>query len=1422
MDKITWAYFETHNPDTTTNFEQLCRLMFKRRFFDAGTIFQSSPNQAGIEVNPVFSSTLNKRVSFQSKYVSTPASAYTQLEKSANSIVKHWSGQLDEVYFYVKVDLTPTATGYTKILNILQSANITAKFITNQEILTTVSTLYPDLGSTYFAQKYLSTDWFREQVQLGLDNLGPRYNKDLNVSTDIEERIALFTNPVDAVNSINAKKLQATNLLENLSSSYSPSNNLEVSSISRILGGFGDITLSSIMDSNNWRDILESKCADAFQSLQREQDSKISQLSDSSLAKPQKEQLKRDLSNIQQILTLPKMIEPSATNLSLIQNHCLIITGEAGEGKSQLLATSAQKSIENSSPTILLLGQSFLANTTIAKAIMEHLELDYSFDDLLSVLETLGELNNLPVTIHIDALNESVYRDVWKNGLLSVINKIDKLSFVRIIISVRTGYEENVFNASLIQKITEGSVSLLQHRGFELNIFEAMEIFFKHYKIEFSPSYLFQSEMSNPLFLTLFCKTFQSLNQNEHISIFTLMDAVVQQTFREVKDNVDENLSQSAFNSLLDSIARHIHTHNTNYISEQALLGLECWNLFGISSYKQIILRILDTSGLMIASKSGRSEHYQFSYNLLLDYLSAEYILNMTSDSNTDLREYISTTVLTITQGKVHGDVNLFSIIANLYAERNHEELIDVIDQVTDEYDKSYATQTYVKAIAWRSEKGIAQDTFFDIIRNYPVEKDSVWKVFIAHSLKVEHPLNANTLTDYLMSFPIAQRDFNWTLSVNEITLVENSFSSELDNLYRLVLWISQGKDFIHIPTESVDLLLNLCTWLLSTTNKNVRDTTSKALVELLKHHFNRCLPLLQTFQNVNDPYILQRLYAAVFGASTKRVKEDTDEVDFSELSSFIFEQIFNQPEVYLDILVRDYARLTIEYWVHEYPESQDSYDIQKIHPPYTSSNLHQISPYTFSESYVKDSGKHRIERSMILEEQKTYGDFGRYTFGSTFRQFSGVCLVNLQAHALNIIFCELGYTDDFFAEFDTSHKVNYDRSDGGDFDRIGKKYQWIAFYRLLAIVYDHHAYEGWGHESTYTAHMYELMVRDFDPTLNSHFSTDTSLPEFHEATFQYDWFKEDKPSQELTDEWVKSSSDVFDKHYESVHLTDTNSHEWIALYHYEKQEPFDLMDHRQEIWCMTFAYFVREEDFEKLHLELKDKNFMGRWFPEGYSFHHIYNREAPWSSNYEHASEPSWIDYEIDTGETVSRKYTFPTDSPLSTILATEESDTTDTIEEDTFSYLREFALNIGEMQVPLKRTLCKIIPAHSSLTFEWDHEHRGEDAIGGVNIPCKDLINFFSLSNKTYEGSLYDSNGELVAFDDKLLHTGQSRLLIRKDFLQRYLTEKKLRLFWTSFGEKNYYFDGFGNNFSRGVWSGLFYLDSDKIRGEFSFKEK
>lgn len=95
---ITWQQFEICNSDKRNAFESMCRLLFKHTYLNNINTYHSNANNPGVEIEPVLTES-GKRISFQSKYFEKlDSSCYSQIQHSANSAIKYYSGKLDVIY----------------------------------------------------------------------------------------------------------------------------------------------------------------------------------------------------------------------------------------------------------------------------------------------------------------------------------------------------------------------------------------------------------------------------------------------------------------------------------------------------------------------------------------------------------------------------------------------------------------------------------------------------------------------------------------------------------------------------------------------------------------------------------------------------------------------------------------------------------------------------------------------------------------------------------------------------------------------------------------------------------------------------------------------------------------------------------------------------------------------------------------------------------------------------------------------------------------------------------------------------------------------------------------------------------------------------------------------------------------------------
>lgn len=1398
---ISWNQFESCNPNTQDAFENMCRFLFNAIFFGGRAIFQSNPNNPGIEIEPVFHKNSGKWISFQAKYFTTVD--YSQIRHSAEKAIRYYAGKMDIIYLYCNRDLTLSSKAYQDIYDLLTSNNISLVPITNQAILEQV--LSNDTVSWYyFDYRNLTPKWFDEKLQLSLDALGRRYDGTFNISTHTEKSLNLFLCNNCAVTQINAAKNKVLEQLKNSQYNYSDCRE----SIRRIINAVSslrDVSRATISGCLSWPEMIHEQCAADFALIRNllEEKRKLYESKEETDANTLRNRLLKEIRDLQWLIEILDNFNVNIMGFNLLQEKALIVRGEAGVGKSQLLATAAKQLNKDGQYAILLLGNGFLSKETVTTQIMQQLDADFNFQILLHKLEMLGELENCNTYILIDAINETAYREIWKIGLPLLISQIREFEHIKLVVSTRSGYERMVFNEIVNEGIETNKVASIVHSGFREESVEATLAFLNHYGIPFLPSYFFQAEMTNPLFLKLFCQYYTG----ENFDMFTLFDQLIQRADAEAQRATGITDCMSILQNMVEELAE-IRLEKANWnVTRNELFNLCFWETYGLSSHKIPYVAALCRVGFLNNIARDGDEFYYLSYNLLEDFVCAKAIFKRYRNKS-ELLPYVQNSLLQIEQGQIkrYANIDIFIVLCSLYAECYHEDCFaDIFSVVTDNVEQNDLSDRYIKSFLWRKASAIDRTAFISFVNEHTVSRESVLRVLIENSTKENHPLNAFFLHDILKNKSLAQRDYLWTIYINGL-------AHEEERLFQIVTYFDEGKLLNGLSETNTELLLILFSWLLTSSNRLLRDKASKAAIELLKRNFSLCKSLLYRFEKVNDPYVLQRLYGIVFGACVKRSESAIN--TYRELAEYVYSTIFNQDTVYPDILLRDYARLILERWIYEVPDDCVFLNIAKIRPPYRSEEILHVEEQEYYNEKEVCSGFNSVVFSMRINHPGCpgmYGDFGRYVFQAALENFEAVDVANLYHYAMQYIRDTLGYSDQLFSDYERFRiQRNYSRHENKKIERIGKKYQWIALYNILARVSDTHMLKDWDGVSYPYEGTWEPYVRDFDPTLNINFLKPDFIPSIQFPPLNERIFLQTSPfpSEENIQKWTVEPTTFFKNLPDKLILVDKDGTQWVSLNFYDELTTQEFEDPglyvpsgKQIIWLMAQGYLVDSENLELLKRNYTPGLFSND-FPQGLRVYQLFNREYSWSPGYHSIFQPGQFEMEIKIGEkTLLRK---PVEMPV--FVQRENGDI-------------EFEVTERETeQLVYSDAVCvKIIPAYSHLLWEEEYDASQQDTTA-FDVPCREIIDYLHLEQKEYDGYYFDSEGVLVCFDGSLCGISGG-LLIRKEYLERFLSETELKLFWSCIGEKQF-FCGENNQIWK-RWEGCAYYDQGQISGKLESED-
>ena len=382
-----------------------------------------------------------------------------------------------------------------------------------------------NLGRLYywFGKDEFSDEWFTQRLKESIVNLGKRYTPELNFTLP-------FAKIFDGLSRDKFFQEQFATYLNNLVKSYNKSiphikiNNVK-DPIEEIISCFSelwrycdqiDYTQDCKINQGYLFKILDKSLTlveniyKRLHELNKEQ--KEQGLSEQNFAKQHitYDGNLRDLRNLStSINDFSEFLKDST--VSLFNNPFMILLGEAGTGKSHLLADIAEERLRNNQYTILLLGQQF-TNENPWEQIRKHLHLNCDRDTFLAALNSKAESLNSRILIFIDALNEGEGKKLWNAHLPGIIETLKKYPNLGIVFSIRTSYEKLIIPENVREN---NEITVVRHFGFSNYVYDAIKLFFNHYCIKQPSVPLLHSEFSNPLFLKLFCESLYKKKLNE-------------------------------------------------------------------------------------------------------------------------------------------------------------------------------------------------------------------------------------------------------------------------------------------------------------------------------------------------------------------------------------------------------------------------------------------------------------------------------------------------------------------------------------------------------------------------------------------------------------------------------------------------------------------------------------------------------------------------------------------------------------------------------------------------------------------------------------------------------------------------------------------------------------------------------------------
>lgn len=1054
------------------------------------------------------------------------------------------------------------------------------------------------------------------------------------------------------------------------------------------------------------------------------------------------------------------------TIVGLSNNPFLIIKGEAGIGKSHLLADVAKKREARNQFTLLLLGQQFSTTEDPWSQIIKLLQIECKRDTFLSALNSKAESTGARVLIFIDAINEGEGKVIWMNHMASFITVVKRFSNLGVVFSLRTSYEKLLIPDVVKEK---KQATRITHYGFANHEYDASKLFFENYKIKQPSIPLLHPEFSNPLFLKLFCEGLFKKGLHEIPDGYEGISTIINFFLETINDKISNKHNQPRELQLVQKVVRQIAERivdtNNSYIKFDDAFSfvIDMKETKAVINKSQFFLDLI-SEGLLTQNVYWDKERNHFegvyiSYERFSDHLIASYLLSKYLNKENPKESFSEGNklyVLLANENEANYNRGIIEALSIQLPEQTSLELYEAA-QHAREFEPVAAA--FVESIIWRKKETLS-DKLKDYINEVVISKFDYYDYFINRILLItSHPqnyFNSDFLHNHLWRFSMADRDAWWTQFIHKMY---PGYPDEVSAIRRMIDWAWTDDNRESISDESIRLMSQTMVWFLTSCNRTLRDSATKAIICLLEERINVLMQLIKTFEKVNDPYVLQRIYAIAYGCAARTSKTEL----LKPLGNLIFQTVFNTENVVPDILLRDYAKGIIEFAV--FKGHKFDFDLNQIQPPFKS-NLPTEFPSNeetdkFKFDYQNENfKKYYWSQNSILDSMVTeygrgtagYGDFGRYVFqyGLSDWQVDENALSNL---AVKWIFEKYGYDVEKHGEFDRN--IEYNGRHSHRAERIGKKYQWISFYEILARVSDNYLF----YENSYSEDVepikyegpWEPYVRDIDPTMIiKDNQKDKSKTYWWNLVGYSDWNIPNK-------EWALKTDDL-PCPVDLISVKDEKGVEWLVLEMYpDWNEPTPLGEEKhntphKRLFYDLSSHIVSTKDLDKITHYLTNRNLRGCGLSESSRRYQMFSREYYWAAanktfNSEYYGGNEW-------NELYNRKS-------------------------------GEFVCNT----------------AQTAIQFLWEEEFDASKE-GTISFykPAEILFRLLDLQYSKVEGQLLNRNHEIVCFDPSAVTPTLSCLLVRKNDLLKVLAENDLEIIWTSVGEKLI----IGGHFNRSDWVG------------------
>ncbi|MHA3774934.1 hypothetical protein ACXR0O_25730 [Verrucomicrobiota bacterium sgz303538] len=816
----------------------------------------------------------------------------------------------------------------------------------------------------------------------------------------------------------------------------------------------------------------------------------------------------------------------------------------------------------------------------------------------------------------IDGLNEAQCPTDWKDQLSSLSTMLDRFANVLVVCTVRTGarrpeerhigfgeQEEPPARMDFAQQALPDSIRQIEASGFGGNAMEAIDRYFRYFKINPEDADLPVELLSHPLTLRIFCEVTNRERKRvvgiEAIpgSLASLFEKYIEHAVKRIVE-----LSPRDHRYFTGDVKRAIDLIGTAFWEDRTreLAARPLMTAIGddVRPWNKSMIHMLEQEGviLLVPGDSSYEKNIIPVYDALGGFLIANSLVTKHGPATLEawLKSRAAQDAFNGDQSAVHPlALDIFRSLVGLVPQRHPGTQLW---QIIDEPLKTPALRM-AAALEGRFLDAATVSELSNHIRSGVKGSEGLFLRLFHTRGGSDHPLNADFLDTNLRLMAVGDRDLHWTEWVRRNSVKSYRYERKLDILGDIQNLEQRWQASLATRSAADRLRIKWLMWLLPTTVRNLRDRVTRAIYWFGRGDPASLFEITTQAADINDPYVFERMLASSYGvamaAHCDPKSPEFRKITLPDFARRIFDLLFRDdaPSRTTHILTREYARRVIELAILHNRKLFSKTEAARTRPPFANGG--QIA---WQDIEADDLDARESDSPFRM-------DFENYTLGRLVNDrrnydYDHAGYRKVRAQVLWRV-KQFGWVPEKFQPVDRgieSERHGYSRTvdEHHKVDRYGKKYSWIAYFEL----------RGWLHDQGMLKDRADY-GRTWDVDIDPSFPSPTCEQQLITTDFLGD------PKLSLAD-WIKKGPTPNLESFVRQTSIRGEAGPWVALDGFVTQQD---ETRGRRLFAFVRSFFVMKSEATAFVTALAKQPLGERWLPEKPNTLYTFAGEIPWCS---------------------------------------------------------------------------------------------------------------------------------------------------------------------------------------------------------------